>query len=194
MDELFKNTAFMRYALDAIPSIVIVTDEDVRILYRNRAARDLLKGEKIYGSRAGDVMHCIYAGDVPGGCGRGPHCADCVVRNSVAAAFSGKEVRRQPTEISVKTGGKTLRMPALISVSGFSFEEKLYSLLVIEDISELAELRSIVPICASCHKIRTPENNWEPVETYIRRNVPQVSLSHGLCPVCAKKLYPDYSD
>jgi PAS domain-containing protein len=184
----------MRYALDAIPSIVIVTDEDVRIMYRNRAARELLKGEKIYGDRFGEAMHCMHAPDVPAGCGHGPHCADCLVRRSVVAAFSGKTVRRQRTDISVKTGGKTLQVPALISVSGFSFEGKIYSLMVIEDISELAELRSLLPICSSCHKIRTPDNQWEKVETYIKRNVLSVSLSHGLCPACARKLYPDQSD
>jgi PAS domain-containing protein len=194
MDTLFDSAVFMRHALDAIPSLVLVTDEDVRILYRNQAAQTILKGEKIYGNKAGDIMHCIHAADAAGGCGQGPHCADCVVRNSVGAAFSGKKVYRQRADISVRTEEKTLNIPALISVSPFTFEGKLYSLMVIEDISELAELRALLPICSSCKKIRTEENHWEKVETYIKRNVPQVNLSHGLCPDCAKKLYPDHSD
>lgn len=194
MDNLFNNAVFMRHALDAIPSLVLVTDEDVRILYRNQAARDLLKGEKIYGNRAGDVMHCIHSTDVAGGCGQGAHCVDCVVRNSVNGAFSGKAVRRQHTDISIKTGGKTFQIPALISVSVFTFEGKVYALMVIEDISELAELRSLLPICSSCKKIRTEDNRWEGVETYIKRHLPESNLSHGLCPACAKKLYPGYSD
>jgi len=194
MDSLFNNAVFMRHALDAIPSIVLVTDEDVRVLYRNQAARSLIKGEKIYGNRLGDIMHCLHSADVEGGCGQGPHCADCVVRNSVSEAFSGKTVRRKRTDVSVKTGGKTLQIPALISVSGFTFEGNIYSLLVIEDISELAELRALLPICSSCKKIRTEDDQWEKVETYIKRHVPGTNLSHGLCPSCAKKLYPGYSD
>ena len=194
MDKFFDNAVFMRYALDAVPSIILVTDEDVRILYRNRAAKALLKGEKIYGSRAGDAWHCVHSTDAPGGCGQGPHCAECAVRNSVNEAFSGKAVRPRHTEISIKAGDKIMQIPALISASGFTFEGNTYSLMVIEDISELVELRSLLPICSSCKKIRTEDNDWERVQTYIKRHNPQVSLSHGLCPACAKKLYPGYSD
>ena len=194
MDSIFTNAVFMRYALDAIPAIVLLTDEDARILYRNLAGRELLKGEKIYGSRAGDVMHCIHSTDAPGGCGQGPHCAGCVVRNSVNSAYSGKTVRRQRTEITVKTGGKTLDLPALISVSGFSFEGTICALMVIEDISELSELRALLPICSSCKKIRAEDGQWDKVETYLKAHVPEVTLSHGLCPSCAKKLYSDQSD
>lgn len=194
MDKLFDNAVFMRHALDAIPAIVLVTDEDVRILYRNKAGRDLLKGERIYRKRAGDIMHCLHSGDSPGGCGTGPHCADCVLRNSVNTAFSGKAVRREPTDITLLAGEKQTLIRALVSASPFSFEGNLYSLLVIENISELAGMRALLPICSSCKKIRNEAGDWERVETYIRRHVPQADISHGLCPACAKKLYPGYSD
>ena len=59
-----------------IPSIVIITDEDVRILYRNRAARELLKAEKIYGNCLGDVMPCVHSDESPAGSGHGQHCAN----------------------------------------------------------------------------------------------------------------------
>lgn len=194
MDSLFNNAVFMRHVLDAIPSLVLVTDEDMRIFYRNQAARELLKGEKIYGNRAGDIMHCINSTDVAAGCGRGPHCADCVVRNSVKSAFSGTKLYRQRTDLTVLAEKKTLEIPALISVSPFTFEDKLYSLMIIEDITELIELRSLLPICASCKKIRTEDNKWESVETYIKRSVPEIKLSHGLCPDCAEKLYSGLPD
>lgn len=194
MDNFFDSAVFMRHALDAIPSLVLVTDEDVRILYRNQAAKTILKGENIYGNRVGDIMHCIHSTDVAGGCGHGPHCADCLVRNSVRDAFSGKKVHRISSDISIKTAKKTINIPALISVSPFNFEDNLYSLMVIEDISELAELRSLLPICACCKKIRTDGNSWESVEGYIKRNIQGITLSHGLCPACAKKLYPGHCD
>lgn len=194
MDKLFDNAVFMRHALDAIPSVVLVTDEDVRILYRNKAGREILKGERIYTKRAGDVMHCLHLQDSPGGCGTGPHCADCVLRNSVGQAFSGKTVKRQPSDITLVSGGKTSVVRALVSASPFSFEGKLYSLLVIENISELAGIRALLPICSSCKKIRDEHGEWEKIETYLRRQLPEADISHGLCPACAKKMYPGYSD
>lgn len=194
MDKLFDNAVFMRHALDAIPSIVLVTDEDVRILYRNKAGRDLLRGERIYRKRAGDIMHCLHAENSEGGCGTGPHCADCVLRNSVNTAFSGRAVRREPTDITLVSGEKQTLIRALVSASPFSFEGSLYSLMVIENISELAGMRALLPICSSCKKIRNESGDWEKVESYIKRHVPEADLSHGLCPACAKKMYPGYSD
>lgn len=194
MEEFFNMPVFMRYALDAVPSMVIAADEDARVLYRNQAARDLLTGKKVYGERIGEVMHCIHSTDVPAGCGRGPHCSDCLVRNSVNLAFSGKRVRRERVDLMVKTGAMTMKTPALISVSGFSREGRICALLVIEDISELVELRSLLPICSSCKRIRGEDDRWEKVETYIKQHIPDSTLSHGLCPDCAKKLYPKHSD
>jgi PAS domain-containing protein len=193
MGPLFNNAVFLRHALDIIPSIVLVTDDDARILFRNKAARDLVGSASIYGSRAGEAMHCIHSADVPAGCGHGPDCKSCLVRNSVINAFSGKRVHRQRTDISRMIRGKAVNATALISASPFSFEESLYSLLIIEDISELSELRALLPICSSCKKIRGEDGRWERVETYIKRSIPESNLSHGLCPDCAKKLYPRYS-
>lgn len=193
MDRIFAGAEFMRYALDAIPAIVVVADEDVRILYRNQAGRALLKGEKIYGNRFGEVMRCIHSADVPEGCGHGPRCADCLVRKAVNSVFAGNAVRRARTDIDVKIGKETLKIPALISASGFAFEGRTYSLLVIEDISELIDLRPLLPVCASCKSIHAPDGQWEKMETYLKRNGREVGITHGLCPACSQKLYPDYN-
>lgn len=45
-------------------------------------------------------------------------------------------------------------------------------------------------ICASCKKIRDDKGYWEQVEVYIRDHS-EAEFSHGLCPECMKKLYPD---
>ena len=53
-------------------------------------------------------------------------------------------------------------------------------------------LKGILPICANCKKIRTDLGYWEQVEVYIRDHS-KVEFTHGICPECAKKLYPGYS-
>ena len=57
---------------------------------------------------------------------------------------------------------------------------------------ELQALRGIVPICANCKSIRDKEDNWHPIEHYLIRH-PEADFSHGICPECMKKLYPDYA-
>ena len=54
-------------------------------------------------------------------------------------------------------------------------------------------LEGFLPICANCKKIRNNENQWEQMEKYITQHS-LAQFSHGLCPECAKKLYPDLYD
>lgn len=192
MTAIFKNAGVVRQALDAVPSIVIVTDEDVRVLYRNLAAKELFKGDKVYNTRAGEAMNCINAASSPGGCGRGPSCGDCVVRMSVNSAFAGKNVRRAGGEARIRAGGKTVTIPILVSAQILRLEGSARAMVVVEDISELTELRSLLPICSACKKIRTPDNTWQEIDDYLKAHSPEIRLTHGICPACMKKLYPEY--
>ena len=55
-------------------------------------------------------------------------------------------------------------------------------------------LSGLLPICASCKKIRDDKGYWNQIESYIRDHS-QAEFSHGICPECLKKLYPDiYED
>jgi len=52
-------------------------------------------------------------------------------------------------------------------------------------------LKGLLPICASCKKIRDDKGYWEGVEIYIKKHA-DVEFSHGLCPDCISRLYPEY--
>jgi hypothetical protein len=58
-------------------------------------------------------------------------------------------------------------------------------------LSEIKHLKGIIPICSSCKKIRDDKGYWHQVESYIRDHS-EVDFSHGICPDCIKKLYPDF--
>lgn len=51
-------------------------------------------------------------------------------------------------------------------------------------------LRGLLPICSSCKKIRNDEGAWDDLESYIHDHS-EAEFSHGLCPTCVKKLYPE---
>jgi methyl-accepting chemotaxis protein len=59
-----------------------------------------------------------------------------------------------------------------------------------EEISKVKKLSGLLPICASCKKIRDDDGYWNEVESYIRDRS-EAEFSHGICPECARKLYPD---
>ena len=56
---------------------------------------------------------------------------------------------------------------------------------------EIKLLRGILPICASCKKIRNEKGYWDQVEAYISKHS-EAEFSHGICPECEKKLYSEY--
>jgi PAS domain S-box-containing protein len=57
-------------------------------------------------------------------------------------------------------------------------------------IQQVKTLSGIVPICSGCKKIRDDKGYWEQVEAYVSRHT-VARFSHGICPDCVKRLYPE---
>ena len=57
-------------------------------------------------------------------------------------------------------------------------------------LGKVKQLSGLLPICASCKKIRDDHGNWKQLEIYIRDRS-EADFSHGICPDCRKSLYPD---
>jgi hypothetical protein len=52
-------------------------------------------------------------------------------------------------------------------------------------------LEGFIPICANCKKIRNEKDQWEIMENYITKHSLS-QFSHGICPECARELYPEF--
>ncbi len=59
-----------------------------------------------------------------------------------------------------------------------------------DSLQKVKMLSGLLPICASCKKIRDDEGYWSQIESYIRDRS-EAQFSHSICPECAKKLYPE---
>lgn len=57
-------------------------------------------------------------------------------------------------------------------------------------LDQVKQLSGLLPICASCKKIRDDNGYWNQIESYIRDHS-EAEFSHGLCPDCARQLYPE---
>lgn len=61
-----------------------------------------------------------------------------------------------------------------------------------ESLAKVRTLSGLLPICANCKKIRDDKGYWNQIETYIKDRS-QAEFTHGICPECAQRLYPqDY--
>jgi PAS domain-containing protein len=179
--------------LDAIPSPILVVDDEVQILSYNLAASQLLgqNPELVLRRRAGEILHCLHSTEVPEGCGRAAPCSDCPVRNSVNESVHGQRVVRKKARMQLVSEGQPVELYLLVTTAPFTCQDRSLVLLILEDISELMELKSILPICFGCKKIRNDQEYWQSVEKYFNEHL-DLEFTHGLCPECAKKMYEEY--
>ncbi len=59
-------------------------------------------------------------------------------------------------------------------------------------LGQVKVLSGLIPICAGCKKIRDDAGYWNQVESYIQDHS-QATFSHGMCPECIARYYPDYA-
>ena len=105
-----------------------------------------------------------------------------------------------PYHIDVKLAG-LLRMSVFTSVAGFmayltARQRKTMAKLAATNVEleksyeEITALRGILPICVHCKQIRNDQGLWERVEKYISEHS-EARFSHGVCPECCRKHYPE---
>lgn len=59
-------------------------------------------------------------------------------------------------------------------------------------LTQVKQLSGLLPICASCKKVRDDKGYWNQIESYIRDHS-EATFSHGICPDCAESLYSEMS-
>ncbi|MFZ5798873.1 MAG: hypothetical protein ACYCYR_05775 [Desulfobulbaceae bacterium] len=57
-------------------------------------------------------------------------------------------------------------------------------------LAQVKILRGLLPICASCKKVRDDQGYWSQIETYIHEHS-EAAFTHSLCPECVLRLYPE---
>lgn len=115
----------------------------------------------------------------------------------VREVFQAGEIRTIEVKVPLPGGGEKF---FLTTVKPVKDGQGLVSFVICisKDITELRQareeisvLRGIIPICASCKNIRDDAGYWQRIEDYVTSHS-AAEFSHGLCPDCAVKLYPEF--
>jgi two-component system, cell cycle sensor histidine kinase and response regulator CckA len=61
-----------------------------------------------------------------------------------------------------------------------------------QTLAKIKTLSGLLPICASCKKIRDDHGYWQKLETFVHEHS-DAEFSHSICPDCMIKLYPEYA-
>ena len=128
------------------------------------------------------------------------------MRHAIAEALSGKTSHFEGEYLTV-TGNRLTQMRANFSPTVTPDGSVTGVIGIFEDIaerrhmenererliqelqnalSEIKRLSGLLPICASCKRVRDDKGYWRQIEAYIRDHS-ELDFSHGLCPECAKK-------
>jgi hypothetical protein len=94
-----------------------------------------------------------------------------------------------PLFLTIKHSEKALRIANTKAAEEKVEREKLINELQ-GALVKIRTLKGLIPICSSCKKVRDDEGYWHQVEVYIRDHS-EAEFSHGLCPDCFQKLYPE---
>ncbi len=184
----------VRELLDAFPMAVVAVSGDRRLLAGNRALAELFGDPTEVIARqggAGDLARCVNAITRSEGCGHTPACAQCMLRLSAEQAVRGARIVNREVHLKRQSAGGFADQVFLISGAPYHpAGSPVCALLFIQEITALHRLRGLVPICASCKKIRGSDEDWQRLERFIEEHS-YASFTHSVCPECAVKLYPE---
>ena len=190
-EERAKSEAIMA----AIGDGISIQDRDLTIVYQNETLISF------FGDHQGEKCYRAYnQAGIP--------CNFCPVLASFEDGLVHTTEMSYPTKngiSSFETTTSPLRDGAGEIISGImvirnvdqrkKMEEERESLIhdLNQALANIKTLSGLLPTCASCKRIRNSRGDWEQMEFYIQKHS-EAKFSHGLCPECTKKLYPDIYD
>jgi len=165
---------------DSLPILDVPTKEDPRLHPRNRCIHDGYMSIALIPIRTRkDIVGLLQLND------RRKYCftPELILFLEALAQGIGIALMRIQDGTARKKAEEDLQQKALELEKA---NQELQALL-----DNVKTLRGLLPICASCKKIRDDKGYWNQIENYIRDHS-EADFSHSICPDCAKRLYPDF--
>ena len=141
-EELIKELRDSQMELEAmlqnVPMLIMLVDGERRIRKANVAAARFARRsrQEMVGLRGGEALRCLHSTDSSQGCGFGPSCDRCMVRNTVLDTFrTGLDRSRVEATVSFGHMGKPEDLVFLVSTSLIPFHEETLCLVCVEDIT-----------------------------------------------------------
>ncbi len=182
---------------------VMVIDEQGRLEFMNPEAERLLgwTAQELIGTMMHDKVHCHTAEGSPL---PATECPSLRVLKTGERANIDEDafLRKDGTLLPVAYISAPILEGRKIVAAVIAFhditqrkqiEEERERLILdhMDALSKIKTLSGMLPICSSCKRIRDDEGYWTQIETYINEHS-EAEFSHGLCPECASKIYPEY--
>jgi PAS domain S-box-containing protein len=187
---LFNLKPIARKALiDSMSDGMVVLDEQDRIVDVNPAALAMigLSGDAIIGQPAAQVLRPWQVVFESFQDARDLH-TDIVVEQ--VGTLRNYDLRIWPlTDRRGRVTGRLVVWRDITERRQLETEQVKLIVSLQEALTQVKTLSGLLPMCASCKKIRDDQGYWRQVEEYIATHT-GAEFTHGICPECATKLYP----
>ncbi len=173
--ELNKNKERYKQVLRQIPVIILATDTDGSIVFFNQ------EFERVSGYTQSNIVN-------------NPELLEILFPKGSGDIHSNSESEREWSLLH-KDGSKKVVLWSNLSeycpIPGWESWKVGIDITLLKEAQEKIKILSgLLPICASCKKIRDDKGYWNQIEVYISDRS-EAEFSHGICPECVKKLYPE---
>ena len=174
-EDYLKSRQMLKSVLREMPVIILAIDEDGYLVFYNKEL------ERVSGYSASQIQD-------------NPQLLELLIPDN--SDGSVLEATSQ-NEWNFRSHDGTEKTIAWSNISGYFPILGWKSWKVGLDITELKHtiarvhtLNGLLPICANCKKIRDDKGYWNLLEAYIQEHS-EAEFTHGICPECIKKLYPE---
>lgn len=194
-----SETKFRRVAESAKDGI-ITADRTGKIAFCNSAAAKMFghPADDLIGQPIGILMPQRFQKAHERGMARVVASSESRLIDQTVELFGiTKDGHEFPIELSLsswESGSEKFYTGMIRDISERKLHEKELNQLIRslkESLAQVRQLSGMLPICASCKKIRDDKGYWNQIEEYIRAHS-EAEFSHGICPDCSQKLYPEY--
>lgn len=194
-EKISQQNRFLKLIIDSLPNPFYVIDvRDYTIQIANKAVRDTALGGLTCYANTHERSEPCRSGEHPCPLAEVLRTKQpCIVEHlhrDAEGVFRNCEVHGYP--IFDEQGNVVQMIEYALDITERKNAEEQREKLIAELQEALAQVRTLsglLPICASCKNIRDDDGYWTQIEAYISK-YSGVAFTHGLCPDCARKLYP----
>ena len=192
-----KNLAFLRKVIDTVPNPIFVKNKKGHYIFCNTAFEEYtgLKKEDIVGRTDHDINPKRIAD---------PYCdMDKMLLESgddqhYEIYFQNPDGNNHAVLFNkacyTNVDGSVIGLVGVISdvTDRKAVEEEKKELIVrlSKALAEIKTLSGLLPVCSYCKKVRDDQGYWSRIENYVQEHS-DAQFSHGICPDCMKKHYPE---
>ncbi|MDA3944753.1 MAG: HAMP domain-containing sensor histidine kinase [Bacteroidetes bacterium] len=136
---LFTGFGQVNELINALPFIAAVLNEQRQVVYGNKPLLDAMgfkRFEDILGLRPGELINCVHAREMPGGCGTAEACRVCGAVNAIQDCLKSNKKIVNECRITATVDLNPFSYDFEVTASPFQYQQQRFIVLSFEDISD----------------------------------------------------------